>query len=91
MLLISCIINLVCSKVILLNIKFLYRQIITPDISLGAHDYYTVSFLMDVISFIIIVIGAQSFGVCLSKSCACICKTKNSIVQQVLCKESSFY
>ena len=58
------IISLVCSKVILLNVKFFYRQIITPDISLGAHDYYTISFLMDAISFIIIAVGHQSFGVC---------------------------
>ena len=63
------IINLVCSKGILLNVKFLYRQIITPDISLGAHDYYTISFLMDAISFIIIVVGLQSFAVCPTISC----------------------
>ena len=48
---------------ILLNVKFFYRQVITPDISLGAHDYYTISFLMDAISFIIIAFGAHSFGV----------------------------
>ena len=54
---------LTCSKVVLINMKYFYRQIVTPDISLGAHDYYTVSFFMDTISFIIIAVGAQSFGV----------------------------
>ena len=47
----------------LISVKFFYRQIVTPDISLGAHDYYTVLFIMDAISFMIIVLGAQSFGV----------------------------
>jgi len=47
-----------------INVKFFLRQIVTQDISLGAHDYYTISFLMDAIAFIIIVLGFSAFGVC---------------------------
>jgi len=47
-----------------INVKFFLRQIVTQDISLGAHDYYTISFLMDAIAFIIIAVGFSSFGVC---------------------------
>ena len=54
----------------LVNVKFFYRQIINQDISLGTHDYYTISFLMDVVAFIIIVVGFSSFGVSL---CVCVC------------------
>jgi len=50
----------------MVNLKFFYRQIVSQDISLGAHDYYTISFFMDVIAFIIIAVGFSSFGVCLS-------------------------
>ena len=46
------------------NVKFFFLQIINQDISLGARDYYTISFLMDAIAFIIIVIGFSAFGVC---------------------------
>ena len=60
----------------LINVKFFYRQIVSQDISLGAHDYYTISFLMDTIAFIIIAVGFSSFGVCLCMQgyvCACMC------------------
>ncbi|XP_065913262.1 piezo-type mechanosensitive ion channel component 1-like isoform X2 [Dysidea avara] len=49
-------------KNILVNIKYFYNQIISPDVSLGAHNYYMLSFIMDTISFIIIVVGFSSFG-----------------------------
>ncbi|XP_065913837.1 piezo-type mechanosensitive ion channel component 1-like isoform X3 [Dysidea avara] len=49
-------------NVVKVNVKLFYRQIISQDISLGAHDYYTASFLMDSIAFIIIAVGFSSFG-----------------------------
>ena len=50
----------------MLHVKYFYNQILSPDISLGAHNYYTMSFIMDTISFIIIAIGFSSFGVCVN-------------------------
>jgi len=45
------------------NVKYFYNQILSPDVSLGAHNYYMLSFIMDCISFIIIAVGFSSFGV----------------------------
>lgn len=58
---------LLCRKSLLVNVKYFYNQILSPDVSLGAHNYYTLSFIVDCISFIIIAVGFSSFGVrCIS-------------------------
>jgi len=47
------------------TVKIFFKTLVDPDISLGAQDYYVVMLFFDLLCFITLVLGANSFGVSL--------------------------
>jgi len=45
------------------TVKQYFKTLVNPDISLGAQDYYVVMLFFDLLCFITLVLGANSFGV----------------------------
>ena len=53
----------VCSRQLWRDVKDFFTRLFDPDISQGAKDYYTAMFIFDILCFITIVAGVNSFGV----------------------------
>ena len=68
-----------CSKQIWYDVKRFVSRLLSPDITLGAADYYVAMVFFDILCFLTIIFGFSSFGVSFASWKVCLSRTMKNV------------